>query len=171
MVSMSKTKLSETEQKFCLIYTNGPAPYNGNEVRCWQLVFNESTAAPQGAEEVRIALDAHEFMQRKDVKEFIDSLQALNIVNTETLRPRITQTLLKIMDECSTKVYKDRWNMIQSPAALRAVAVNAASKLTDMYGIKEDIAHKVQIETAGGDGITFNLIAPQPTKQEDELIG
>lgn len=168
---MEKTKLSDKEQKFCLIYTNGPAPYNGNEVRCWQLVFNGSTTLPRGEEEVEIALDASKFMQRDDVKEYIDSINALSIVNASTLRPRITQTLLKIMDECSTAQYKDRWGMKIQPAAMRAVAVNAASKLTDMYGIKEDIAHKIQIEGSDGDGITFNLIAPQPTKKDDELIG
>lgn len=168
---MEKTKLSDKEQKFCLIYTNGPAPYNGNEVRCWQLVFNGSTTLPQGEEEVEIALDASKFMQRDDVKEYIDSINALSIVNASTLRPRITQTLLKIMDECSTAQYEDRWGVKIQPAAMRAVAVNAASKLTDMYGIKEDIAHKIQIEGSDGDGITFNLIAPQPTKKDDELIG
>lgn len=168
---MEKTKLSDKEQKFCLIYTNGPAPYNGNEVRCWQLVFNGSTTLPRGEEEVEIALDASKFMQRDDVKEYIDSINALSIVNASTLRPRITQTLLKIMDECSTAQYEDRWGVKIQPAAMRAVAVNAASKLTDMYGIKEDIAHKIQIEGSDGDGITFNLIAPQPTKKDDELIG
>lgn len=168
---MEKTKLSDKERKFCLIYTNGPAPYNGNEVRCWQLVFNGSTTLPRGEEEVEIALDASKFMQRDDVKEYIDSINALSIVNASTLRPRITQTLLKIMDECSTAQYKDRWGIKIQPAAMRAVAVNAASKLTDMYGIKEDIAHKIQIEGSDGDGITFNLIAPQPTKKDDELIG
>lgn len=168
---MEKTKLSDKEQKFCLIYTNGPAPYNGNEVRCWQLVFNGSTTLPRGEEEVEIALDASKFMQRDDVKEYIDSINALSIVNASTLRPRITQTLLKIMDECSTAQYEDRWGIKIQPAAMRAVAVNAASKLTDMYGIKEDIAHKIQIEGSDGDGITFNLIAPQPTKKDDELIG
>lgn len=168
---MEKTKLSDKEQKFCLIYTNGPAPYNGNEVRCWQLVFNGSTTLPRGEEEVEIALDASKFIQRDDVKEYIDSINALSIVNASTLRPRITQTLLKIMDECSTAQYEDRWGMKIQPAAMRAVAVNAASKLTDMYGIKEDIAHKIQIEGSDGDGITFNLIAPQPTKKDDELIG
>lgn len=168
---MEKTKLSDKEQKFCLIYTNGPAPYNGNEVRCWQLVFNGSTTLPRGEEEVEIALDASKFMQRDDVKEYIDSINALSIVNASTLRPRITQTLLKIMDECSTAQYEDRWGVKIQPAAMRAVAVNAASKLTDMYGIKEDIAHKIQIEGSDGDGITFNLIAPQPTKKDGELIG
>lgn len=167
-----KTTLTEVEKKFCLIYTNGPAPYVGNEVRCYQLVFNDSTHEPVGGMEIEVSLQAHEFMNREDVKDYIDKLNALSVVNAASLRPRLTQTLLKIMDECATAKYEDKWGTELSPAALRAVAVNAAGKLTDMYGIKEDIAHKISLEGADGEGITFNLIAPQPTpKPEDELIG
>lgn len=93
-------------------------------------------------------------------------------MNASTLRPRLTQTLLKIADECSEANFEDKFGVPLSPAALRSVAVNAIKTLTDMYGIKEDIAHKVMLEGAGGDGITFNLIAPQPApKPDDELIG
>lgn len=168
----NKGKLTEQEEKFCLIYSQGPAPYNGNKVRCWQLVFNESTALPDEREEVEISLKANKFLSREDVKAYLEKIEAANIVNAETLRPRLTQTLLKIADECSTLQLEDRWGVKMSPAALRAVAVNAVSKLTDMYGIKEDIAHKISLEGADGEGITFNLIAPQPApKVEDELIG
>lgn len=166
------TNLSEQEQKFCLIYTNGPAPYVGNEVRCWQLVFNDSTYEPTGEEEIEVSLKAHEFMGRDDVKEYIDKLSALNVVNATTLRPRLTQTLLKIADECATATFEDKFGTPISPAALRSVSVNAIKTLTDMYGIKEDIAHKVMLEGSDGEGITFNLIAPQPApKPDDELIG
>lgn len=166
------TNLSEQEQKFCLIYTNGPAPYVGNGVRCWQLVFNDSTHEPTGSQEIEVSLKAHEFMSRDDVKEYIDKLSALNVVNATTLRPRLTQTLLKIADECATANFEDKFGTRLSPAALRSVSVNAIKTLTDMYGIKEDIAHKVMFEGSDGEGITFNLIAPQPApKPEDELIG
>lgn len=169
---MENTTLNETEQKFCLLYACGPAPYNGNDVRCYQLVFNDSTEPPVGRQEIEIALKAHDFMERDDVKAYLDKLNALSIVNATTLRPRLTQTLLKIMDECSVAQFEDKWGTPLSPAALRAVAVNAADKLTQMYGIKEDIAHKISLEGADGEGITFNLIAPQPApKPEDELIG
>lgn len=167
-----ETTLSEAEKKFCLIYTNGPTPYVGNEVRCYQLVFNDSTYEPTGEQEIEVSLQAHEFMTREDVKEYIDKINAISIVNAASLKPRITQTLLKVMDECATAKYTDKWGVELSPAALRSVAVNAADKLTNMYGIKEDIAHKIQLEGADGEGITFNLIAPQPApKPEDELIG
>lgn len=166
------TNLSEKEQKFCLIYTAGPTPYVGNEVRCYQLVFNDSTHEPTREEEIEVSLQAHELMAREDIKEYIDSLSALNVVNATTLRPRLTQTLLKIADECATATFEDKFGTALSPAALRSVSVNAIKTLTDMYGIKEDIAHKVMLEGSDGEGITFNLIAPQPSpKPEDELIG
>lgn len=169
---MENMNLTELEQKFCMVYVAGPPPYVGNEVRCYQLVFNGSTKAPTGESEVEVSLKAHSFMAREDVKDFIDSLNAINVVNASTLRPRLTQTLLKIADECSTANFEDKFGVPLSPAALRSVAVNAIKTLTDMYGIKEDIAHKVMLEGAGGDGITFNLIAPQPApKPDDELIG
>ena len=164
--------LSEKEQKFCLIYTAGPVPYVGNEARCYQLVFNGSTHEPTGDAEIEVSLKAHELMAREDIKERIDNLGALNVVNATTLRPRLTQALLKIADECAVATYTDKFGVELSPAALRSVAVNAVKTLTDMYGIKEDIAHKVMLEGSDGEGITFNLIAPQPApKPEDELIG
>lgn len=166
------TNLSEQEQKFCLIYTNGPAPYVGNEVRCWQLVFNDSTREPKETQEIEVSLKAHEFINRDDVKEYIDKLNALNVIDTTTLRPRLTKTLLKIADECATATFEDKFGTPLSPAALRSVSVNAIKILTDMYGIKEDIAHEVKLKTDGGDGIIFNFIAPQDDpKPEDELIG
>lgn len=169
---MDKIKLTEKEQKFCLIYTAGPAPYVGNEVRCYQLVFNESTEMPSKECEIEVSLKAHDLMVRDEIKEYIDSLNALNIVNATSLRPRLTQTLLKIADECAEANFFDKFGTPLSPAAIRAVSVNAIKTLTDMYGIKEDIAHKVMLEGSDGEGITFNLIAPQPApKPEDELIG
>lgn len=33
-----------------------------------------------------------------------------------------------------------------------------------MYGIKEDIAHKVMLEGTNGDGIVFNLVMPESNK-------
>lgn len=172
---MDKIKLSATEEKFCLVYACGPSPYNGNARKTYDLVFNGNTGllfnpSKNGIEdfnqnEVKISLAVRQLMLRDDIKDRIDQLQSETLVNATTLRPRLTETLLKITDECSTLMVTDRWGNTVSPAALRAVAVNAVSKLTDMYGIKEDIAHKVMLEGANGDGITFNLIVPEPNKE------
>ncbi len=179
---METTKLTNLEEKFCLVFACGPSPYNGNARKTYDLVFNGSTGllydpSKDGIDEhtrkeVETSIAVRELMMRDDIKDRIDQLKSENMVNAATLRPRLTETLLKIADECSTLHVTDRWGNTMSPAALRSVAVNAISKLTDMYGIKEDIAHKVMLEGADGDGITFNLIVPEANKENgiDKVI-
>jgi len=171
---MDKKKLADLEEKFCLIYACGPSPYNGNAKRAYDLVFKNVKRPYIGGEyyeliedDVDDAIMARKLVMREDIKERIEQLQSESMVNAATLRPRLTETLLKIADECSTLVCTDKFGTKISPAALRSVAVNAIGKLTDMYGIKEDIAHKVMLEGADGDGITFNLIVPQGNKDNE----
>lgn len=172
---MNNSKLKDLEEKFCLVFACGPAPFNGNAARTYNLVFKNKTGKLSDPEEnsvtdeIETTLAARELMQRNDIKERIDQLQSESLVNATTLRPRLTESLLKIADECSTLNCVDRFGVRLSPAALRSVAVSAISKLTDMYGIKEDIAHKVMLEGADGDGITFNLIVPEK-ENKPELI-
>ena len=176
----TNSKLTDMEEKFCLVYACGPSPYNGNAKMSYDLVFNGSTGRmlkinTEKQEEadklikgdVKASLEANKLMRRDDIKDRIDQLQSQVVVNASTLRPRLTETLLKIADECSTMTVQDHFGNTLSPAALRSVAVNAISKLTDMYGIKEDIAHKVMVEGANGDGITFNLIMPEKNKENE----
>ena len=171
---MDKVKLAELEEKFCLIYACGPSPYNGNAKRTYDLVF-KNVKRPYMAgdyyelveDDIDTSILARQLVMRDDIKNRIEQIQSESVVNAATLRPRLTETLLKIADECSTLVCVDKFGTKISPAALRSVAVNAISKLTDMYGIKEDIAHKVMLEGADGDGITFNLIVPQSNKDNE----
>ncbi len=165
--------LTEQEEKFCLIYVSGPSPYRGNAQKCYSLVFNGKSGkyGEYENESVDVALEARELMLRDDIKKRIDELSSFEIVNASTLRPRLTETLLKIIDECSTLVVEDRFGKKMSPAALRAVAVNGVSKLTEMYGIKEDIAHKIAIEGADGNGITFNVIVPEKKVPGEDFVG
>lgn len=172
---MDNKKLTDLEEKFCLVYACGPAPYNGNAQKTYALVykgnsgvlFNPDKAENHVLDEVDSALAVRELMLRDDIRDRIDQIQSENLVNATTLRPRLTETLLKIADECSTLQCVDKFGTPLSPAALRSVAVNAISKLTDMYGIKEDIAHKVMLEGTDGDGITFNLIMPEQNKENE----
>lgn len=174
---MNNRKLTDLEEKFCLVYACGPSPYNGNAKKTYALVFKGSSGVlfdpdtngieSRTREEVDTALAVRELMLRDEIKDRIDQIQSETLVNATTLRPRLTETLLKIADECSTLQCVDKFGTLLSPAALRSVAVNAISKLTDMYGIKEDIAHKVMLEGADGDGITFNLIMPEQNKENE----
>lgn len=165
--------LTEKEEKFCLIYASGPSPYRGNAQKCYGLVFQGRSGkyGDYEPEDVDIAIEARKLMLREDIKSRIDELSSLEIVNASTLRPRLTEVLLKIVDECSTLVCTDKFDRLVSPAALRAVAVNAVNKLTEMYGIKEDIAHKIAIEGGDGNGITFNVIVPEKKAPGEDLIG
>lgn len=170
---MDKEKLTDLEEKFCLIYANGPSPYNGNAKKTFDLVFKGVKGSYMAgefydqADDIDDSISARKLIMREDIKKRIEEIQSESIVNAATLRPRLTETLLKIADECSTVVCVDKFGTKISPAALRSVAVNAIGKLTDMYGIKEDIAHKVMLEGADGDGITFNLIVPQANKNDE----
>ncbi len=40
---MENRKLTDLEEKFCLVYTCGPSPYNGNARKTYDLVFNGAT--------------------------------------------------------------------------------------------------------------------------------
>lgn len=161
--------LTEEEAKFCLLYVNAPAPYGGNEIKCFQAVFKDKFYS-----DVEASISVRELMRKESIRQRIVDLQENNTVNATTLRPRLTQTLLKVADECSESKYSDRFGNELSPAALRSVAVNAIRLLSDMYGIKEDIAHKVSIEGGNGSGVTINVIAPQKTDNTEmieELMG
>lgn len=176
---MDKNKLTSDEERFCLIYVCGPAPYNGNAQKTYDLVFNNRITSQRSTltenldlesaelDDIDSSLRAHNLMQQEHIKVRIEQLQADSVVNASTLAPRLTASLLKIVDECSTLTVEDRWGTVTSPAALRSVAVNAASKLMEMYGIKEDIAHKVVLEGSDGDGITFNLVLPESNKDNE----
>lgn len=171
----TNNKLSVQDKKFCLVYVSGPAPYNGNALKTYDLVFNgvvgkcaeDSDSDSEKVRRVDTSLKVREFMLRPEVAAYIEKLQSETVVNAATLRPRLTETLLQIADECSSLVCEDRFGTKLSPAPLRSVAVNAISKLTDMYGIKEDIAHKVMLEGAEGDGITFNVIMPERNRDNE----
>lgn len=174
---MNNSNLTNLEEKFCLVYACGPSPYNGNAKKTYDLVFkgqtgqlydpDEKARRKKIEDEVDTAILVRELMLRDDIRDRIGQIRSENVVNAASLRPRLTETLLKIADECSTLMVEDRFGNPLSPAALRSVAVNAITKLTDMYGIKEDIAHKVMLEGADGDGITFNLVMPQSSKENE----
>lgn len=174
---MNNSKLTDLEEKFCWIYACGPSPYIGNAEKTFELVFNQRTGQFFTSNEDELALEifeeanttilAHRFMLRNDIKDRIEEIKRDTAVDAASLRPRLTGTLLKISDECSTLHVTDRFGNTVSPAPLRSVAVNAIAKLINMYGIKEDIAHKVMLEGADGDGITFNLILPQQNKENE----
>lgn len=161
---ISENILTDQEAKFCLLYVNGS--HSGNAKRCYQDVFNEFDDAIAKAE-------ARKLLSREVVKKRIKELSNVELYTAESLRPHITETLVSIMDECAKDTYEDKNGLVQQPAAMRAVAVHAAKTLNDMYGIKEDIAHNINLNSEGdvGSGVVVNIVVPKKreTNEEDLL--
>lgn len=159
---MEDKVLSADEAKFCLLYINAPAPLSGDPRRCYKAVFGEDI------DDTEAQFRAVELMSKPCVKARLDELIALNTFDSVSLKHKLTATLLKIVDECATSKSTDRFGHELSAAPMRAVSVNAIKTLNDMYGIKEDIAHKVTLEGADGNGIVFNINVPQPSDNKEQ---
>lgn len=71
-----------------------------------------------------------------------------------------------ILEETSNSNYSDRFGNLLSPAPLRAVAVNAAKALMELYPVKYAHETKLRIEGDNG-GVVFNVIVPG-NRTEDE---
>ena len=153
-MGFSTAYLTDEEAKFCLLYVNAAAPLTGNARKCYQQIFCSAT-------DEEAAYEAKKLMQKEAVKKRIAELNEISFHTAEYIKPQTTETLLKIMHECAEGEYYDKDGIAQSPAALRAVSVHAAKELNSMYGIKEEIAHKVKIEGDGQTGIVFNLMMPE----------
>lgn len=69
------------------------------------------------------------------------------------------------MSETSSAEYTDKFGVPLSPAPLRAVAVNAAKALMELYPIKCSQETKLRIDGGEG-GVVFNVIVPQSTPHE-----
>lgn len=154
--------LTDLEAKFCLLYVNGS--HSGNAKRCYQDVFNEFDDAVAKAE-------ARRLLARDVVKKRIKELSNVELYSAESLRPHITETLVSIMDECAKETYEDKNGIVQQPAAMRAVAVHAAKTLNDMYGIKEDIAHNINLNGGDGEngsGVIVNIVVPEKRNKSEE---
>ncbi len=57
-------------------------------------------------------------------------------METMAVKLQVTETLKAIMDETATSDYTDRFGVPLSPAPLRAVSVNAAKALMDIFPIR-----------------------------------
>lgn len=98
------------------------------------------------------------------IKELVEELQQ----ETETLATKlqVAETLKAVMEETSTAKYTDKFGIDLSPAPLRAVSVNAAKALMELYPIRHNQEAKLRIE--GESGIVFNVIVPTTTDKPHE---
>jgi hypothetical protein len=147
------SSLSQKEANFCALFVCGCDPYAGNARKCYEEVFldNSQTALKS----------ARELMARDDIKFYIERLRDIHEYKTAEMKARLTEKLLRIVDETSTAIYTDRRGTPLSPAPLRSVAVQATKALMEMYPVR--VAEESKFEFKGGENgeIVFNIVAPQ----------
>lgn len=154
------TQLTDQEVLFCDLYANGEAPYGGNAARCYQEVFNDRTRS--------VKSHATRMLARPEIQEYLKSLDELPYEEAKYMKTFLRENLISIIQECSSAEYRDRKGTLQSPAALRSVAVNASKALMELYPVKEAHVSKINIDGAGEAGVTFNVIMPNQTKSDKE---
>lgn len=105
---------------------------------------------------------ANYLMNKPHVLAHIKALLSSERFEMETMavKLQVTETLKAIMDETATSDYTDRFGVPLSPAPLRAVSVNAAKALMDIFPIRHKEENRLRIEGSDGN-VIFNVIVPQ----------
>ena len=150
--------LTDQEILFCDLFATGEAPFGGNAARCYQEVYNDKSK--------RAKSHATRLLARLDIQEYLKSLDELSYEEAKYMKTFLRENLVSIIEECASAELRDKKGILQSPAALRSVAVNASKALMDLYPIRAAQQTKLNIEGSGEGGITFNVIVPEQPKQE-----
>lgn len=154
--------LTEQELQFCELYVNGGLEFAGRPKKCYVEVFGEKAKNPHSS--------ANYLLHKPHVLAHIKALLSSERFEMETtaVKLQVTETLKAVMDETATTDYTDRFGVPLSPAPLRAVSVNAAKALMEIFPIRHKEESRLRIE--GGDGnVIFNVIVPQnPPRNEEE---
>lgn len=154
--------LSDEELQFCELYVNGGLEYAGRPKKCYVEVFGEKAAKnPHSA--------ANYLIHKPHVLEHIKALLSSERFEMETMavKLQVTETLKAVMDETATTDYTDRFGVPLSPAPLRAVSVNAAKALMEIFPIKHREENRLRIEGSDGN-VIFNVIVPANTPKDEE---
>ncbi|MDR2626476.1 MAG: hypothetical protein LBC40_00390 [Dysgonamonadaceae bacterium] len=91
----------------------------------------------------------------------------LSETETLALKLQLTETLKAVMEETAAAQFSDRFGAPLSPAPLRAVAVNAAKALMELYPVKHVHETKLRIEGANG-SVVFNVVVPETKATEND---
>lgn len=161
---MDEYKLTDEEAKFCLLFVNGSDKIAGNARRCYQAIY-------PNVDDTEALTKARQILAKESAKERIKELRNVELYTPDSLRPALTEKLMKIADECSEAIYTNyKTGEPLSPAPMRSVAVSAIKTLADMYGIKEDVAHHISIggDSNGSGDVVFNVIMPDKRDKKDE---
>lgn len=154
--------LTDEELQFCELYVNGGLEYAGRPKRCYVEAFGEKAAKnPHSA--------ANYLIHKPHVLAHIKALLSSERFEMETMavKLQVTETLKAVMDETATTDYTDRFGVPLSPAPLRAVSVNAAKALMEIFPIKHREENRLRIEGSDGN-VIFNVIVPANTPKDEE---
>lgn len=156
-----KEPLDEKEEEFCNLYICGGNGFAGKYTRCYTEVF--------GNEKGNISVRSRKLLSKPAVQSRIKELAADLQNETETIavKLQLSETLKAVMEETSTAQYIDKFGIALSPAPLRAVSVNAAKALMDLYPVKHSADPKQRGEGTGH-GIVFNVIVPDGNTKKQE---
>ena len=153
--------LSSKEEAFCDLYVRGGSEFAGQITKCYREIFGENGRNVYAAGH-RMISDPR---INTRIKEMTDSHQFE--IETTAVKLQVAETLKAVMEETSTQRYTDRFGIPISPAPLRAVAVNAAKALMEIYPVKHATESRLKIENGQG-GVIFNVIVPQPVMHTDD---
>lgn len=144
--------LAKEEEMFCQLYVNGGIEYAGQHIKCYKEAFHY--------EGEKTSIQSRQLLSQTHIQTRIKILADELQTDTETIaiKLQISETLKAVMEETATSAYTDKFGIKLSPAPLRAVSVNAAKALMDIYPIKHAQSSKIKIE--GESGVTFNVIVP-----------
>ena len=152
-------KLTEAEEKFCELYIYGGLDYAGQLVKCYEEAF--------GYENKNVKVKSRKLLSEPHIlsklKELTGTIQ--NEIEHTAIKLQITETLKAVMEETATASYEDKFGVSLSPAPLRAVSVNAAKALMELYPVKHVHETRLKIEGNNG-GITFNVVVPEAKPNE-----
>ena len=154
--------LTEQELQFCELYVNGGLEYAVRPGKCYREVCGEKASkAP--------ASSANYLIHRPHIYAYIKTLLSSERFEMETMavKLQVAETLKAVMDETASSDYTDRFGVPLSPAPLRAVSVNAAKALMDIFPIKHKEENRLRIEGADGN-VIFIVIVPTNNPPKDE---
>lgn len=158
-----KPQLTAQEEQLCLLFVHGGVKFAGRYTPCYREVFKDDS--PKANIAGRKVFSRPQVMAR--IKELVQ--EADNETENIAVKLQIAETLKAVMEETADASYSDKFGIKLSPAPLRAVSVNAARTLMEIYPVKHSGDSKSKNEASSG--VTFNVIVPVPvqiTREEDE---
>lgn len=155
--------LTDAEKEFCELFVDGDKDFAGQAAACYVEVFGENRK--------NITLAARRLMDKAHIASYIKELLENRKAETETIavKLQVAETLKAVMSETAKGEYIDKFGTTLSPAPLRAVSVNAAKALMEIFPIKHSANEENRKKDNNGN-IIFNVIVPQappPHEAED----